>query len=363
MDSPVDLSAHEARHHRAMLEALVTSGDLPTLLTNLRDTFPKLVDADCVALCVSRPGNPTDYEWMVSGGPERLLNEYASLGPDDFVRPAVLRAPGTVLRDSEMLPSGAVKKTAMYRRSQQLSLKLQRVQSVVLTLQPEWHAGLTLYRDRDIAFSDRDRALQQMVTPLIAKAVINCRTLATQAMGTALLDELMMRRDGAYLVVDSHLREKLRNHRAGKLLERWFKPGECDTSGLPRKLVERLRELDKSDTPPPGMDVLHASCPDGMFTATFSRLPSHDGSRLWAIMLYEPMGVVQLPHGFEKGLTDREREVILVALEKLKNKEIAERLGITLETVKSHRSRALDKMHVDDYSDLLHEIIKRLRPV
>lgn len=363
MDSAVDLSAHEARHHVALLQALVTSCDLPTLLGNLRDTLPKLVDADCVALCVSRPGNQTDYEWMVSGGPERLLNEYASLEPDDFVRPAVLRAPGTVLRDSEMLPSGTVKKTAMYRRSQQLSLKLQRVQSVVLTLQADWHAGLTLYRDRDVAFSDRDRALQQMVTPLIAKAVINCRNLATHAIGTALLDELMMRQDGAYLVVDSHLREQMRNRRAEKLLERWFKPGECNTSGLPKKLVERLRELDKTDTPPPGMDVLYGSCPEGMFTATFSRLPARDGSRRWAITLYEPSGALQLPHEFEKDLTTREREVILLVLEKLKNKEIAERLGIGLETVRTHRSAALEKMCVDDYGDLLHEIAKRLRPV
>ncbi|QSQ14831.1 helix-turn-helix transcriptional regulator [Myxococcus landrumensis] len=363
MDSPVDLTSLEARHFGAVMDALLSSCDLPTMLGNLRDALPRLVAADCVALCVSRPGSAADYEWMVSGGPAKLLNEYAALASDDFVRPAVLQAPGTVLRDSEMLPSGTVKETAMFRRSQQLALQLHRVQAVVLTQQRDWHAGLTLYRNRDTAFSDRDRDLQQMMTPLIAKAVINCRHFETQALGTALLDELMLRQDGAYLVVDSHLREKLRTPRAQAILERWFKPNDLDASGLPTKLVERLRFLDRTVSPPPGTDVLQDSPPGGPFTARFSRLPSRDGSRLWALTLYSPLDKLPFPHELEKGLTLREREVLMLVLENLEYKEIAERLGITLLTARTHIKRAFKKLSVDTRDDLLFQIAKRLRPV
>jgi len=57
-------------------------------------------------------------------------------------------------------------------------------------------------------------------------------------------------------------------------------------------------------------------------------------------------------------LTSREREVIsMVAAGKL-NKQIADQLGTAENTVKVHRSRAMDKMHAQSVADLVRMIEK-----
>ena len=49
-----------------------------------------------------------------------------------------------------------------------------------------------------------------------------------------------------------------------------------------------------------------------------------------------------------ESLTNRELSVARLAAEGIKNKEIAERLGITVNTVKYHLSNAYQKMETDD---------------
>jgi FixJ family two-component response regulator len=57
-------------------------------------------------------------------------------------------------------------------------------------------------------------------------------------------------------------------------------------------------------------------------------------------------------------LTSREREVIsMVAAGKL-NKQIADQLGTAENTIKVHRSRAMEKMHAESVADLVRMIEK-----
>lgn len=51
-------------------------------------------------------------------------------------------------------------------------------------------------------------------------------------------------------------------------------------------------------------------------------------------------------------LTPREREVIALVMDGLRNREIAARLGITLQTAKVHRMRAMTKLGADDMLQL-----------
>ena len=52
-------------------------------------------------------------------------------------------------------------------------------------------------------------------------------------------------------------------------------------------------------------------------------------------------------------LTTREREVISMVASGMLNKQIADRLGTAENTVKVHRSRAMDKMHAQSVADLV----------
>jgi|SRR5215213_8035827 len=52
-------------------------------------------------------------------------------------------------------------------------------------------------------------------------------------------------------------------------------------------------------------------------------------------------------------LTDREREVISMVVAGKLNKQIADQLGTAENTIKVHRSRAMDKMHAQSVADLV----------
>ena len=52
-------------------------------------------------------------------------------------------------------------------------------------------------------------------------------------------------------------------------------------------------------------------------------------------------------------LTDREREVLVLVVAGMMNKQIAKRLGVTVATVKVHRGHAMQKMQVDSLAELV----------
>jgi FixJ family two-component response regulator len=61
-------------------------------------------------------------------------------------------------------------------------------------------------------------------------------------------------------------------------------------------------------------------------------------------------------------LTSREREVISMVVAGKLNKQIADQLGTAENTIKVHRSRAMDKMHAQSVADLVRMIEKLKSP-
>jgi RNA polymerase sigma factor (sigma-70 family) len=59
-----------------------------------------------------------------------------------------------------------------------------------------------------------------------------------------------------------------------------------------------------------------------------------------------------------ESLTTREREVIGMVVKGMLNKEIASKIGVTENTVKVHRSRALQKMQAHSLADLVRMVAK-----
>jgi RNA polymerase sigma factor (sigma-70 family) len=70
-------------------------------------------------------------------------------------------------------------------------------------------------------------------------------------------------------------------------------------------------------------------------------------------------GLVALRKRFES-LTPREREVVTMVVSGMPNKQIAAEIGITENTVKTHRSRAIEKMQAQSLADLV-KIVERLK--
>jgi len=61
-------------------------------------------------------------------------------------------------------------------------------------------------------------------------------------------------------------------------------------------------------------------------------------------------------------LTPREQEVITMVVSGMLNKQIADQLGVAENTVKVHRSRAMEKMHAQSFAELVRMIEKLKSP-
>lgn len=70
-------------------------------------------------------------------------------------------------------------------------------------------------------------------------------------------------------------------------------------------------------------------------------------------------GIATLRDRYES-LSPREREVVSMVVSGLLNKQIAAEIGTTENTVKAHRSRAMEKMHAESLADLV-KMVERLQ--
>lgn len=77
-----------------------------------------------------------------------------------------------------------------------------------------------------------------------------------------------------------------------------------------------------------------------------------------AIEIYEQMNRAQTTDKYET-LTTREREVFHLSAEGFTNHEIAERLGISVRTAETHRSKLMHKLGVHSQADLTRYAIRR----
>jgi DNA-binding CsgD family transcriptional regulator len=78
---------------------------------------------------------------------------------------------------------------------------------------------------------------------------------------------------------------------------------------------------------------------------------------LWREFLSQPPEGAELPlQGAADGLTQREREVALLVADGLRSREVAERLGIASQTVKSHLKTIFDKLGVRNRVELARRL-------
>lgn len=83
---------------------------------------------------------------------------------------------------------------------------------------------------------------------------------------------------------------------------------------------------------------------------------SEVGEILFARFLQERKGASESP---ESGrLTDREREIVQLLGEGMSNKEVADKLGISVKTAETHRAAIMKKLKFESFSDLVRYAIR-----
>lgn len=362
MDCTLDLSAREQALLFNMMEALTSSLDLSEVLPNTYEVLAQLLPAEHAALCVSKPGRPMEYDWMVAQMPQAFFARYPEMAAKDFVREAVVRRPNVVLRDSEMVSRRELTRSPFYAYCRELSMPLEHVMAVMLDRGLGWHGGLMLYREEQRpAFSDRERALLQCLTPALTGKIRNCRMLSDVAGHGQLLEALFRHQGTESVVLTPSGTEVMRTTQATALLEKWFTSHERNRQGLPHVLAEQLRRLvgdgglQALDVP----DSWQRTQGDQRLKVTFVPLPEHSGRKLWALMLQEVALGMKMPSTWRTLLTPREVEVVECVLRGWDNKLIGEDLGCAEGTVKTHLKRIFDKLGVDSRAALISRAAQR----
>ncbi|AKJ02968.1 regulatory LuxR family protein [Archangium gephyra] len=358
MKGTLKLNSREQALIFDLMEVLTSSLELPSVLSGSHDVLARLVPADYAALCVSRPGRTSEYDWMVAQMPRAFFEHYHEMAAEDFVRGAVVRKPGVVLRDSEMVPRQYLERSAFYRHCRELRMPLEHVMAVMLDVGRDCHGGFMLYRDRPRPFSDRQQALLQRLTPVLTGTVRNCRMLQEVA-GRAQYLEALFRYQGAEsIVLAPPSTEVMRTDHATTLVEKWFPPLERTSQGLPEVLVEHLKRLvgahgiQKLGVP----DTWECTRQEQRLKVTFVPLPEQSGRKLWALLLQE---VSNMPSTWRELLTKREAEVVERVLQGWDNQLVAEDLGCKKATVKQHMKKIFDKLGVGSRAALISRAARR----
>jgi len=329
-----------------IVESLNDSIDLQEMLPSAHQRLSRLIPADYAALCVSRPGQPGTYEWMVAQLPEAWFSAYPEMEAYDFVRQTVLSRPNIVLRDDEMIPRTQLERNMMYQRGRELGVHLEHVMAVMLDTGGGRHGGFMLYRDVRRPFSETDRRTLQQLVPHLVQAVRNSQLLGEAAGRGHLLERLFEVRGAEVVVWDATGREVLRSEGATGLLERWFPRTEPWRNGLPGVLGDRLAEKLRSG-PGEGEDRWERTGPDVVLRATFVRV-----DRQCAAVLEEVSLRRRPPRSWAEKLTARELEVVSRVLEGWDNQLIADDLRCALTTVKKHLQHIFDKLGVSSRAAL-----------
>jgi DNA-binding CsgD family transcriptional regulator len=348
MNGTPNLNSREQALIFDLMEVLTSSLDLPSVLSCSHDVLARLLPADYAALCVSRPGRPSEYDWMVAQMPRAFFERYQEMEAEDFVRGAVVRQPNVVLRDSEMVPRRDLERSSFYRHCRELGMPLEHVMAVMLDMKLDWHGGFMLYRDRRLPFSDRERALLQRLTPVLAGKVRNCRMLHEVAGRGQCLEALFRHQGSESIVLAPPSTEVMRTAHATALLEKWFAPLERTSRGLPEVLLEQLKRLVGADgTQALGVpDAWERIRLEQRLKVTFVPLPEHSGRKLWALVLQEESHGMNMPSAWRKILTPRQTQVVERVLLGWDNRLIAEDLGCAEGTVKQHMKSIFDKLGV-----------------
>lgn len=352
MEHQLNFDSPEQRLTFELMDALISSLDLSKVLARAYEVLSQLLAADYAAICISKPGRLPEYDWMVAAIPPQDFQRY-ECEPAEVMRD-VVQQPHAVVDSAVPGMDPAQEPPRPAQRHRELGMPLEHVMAVLLDVGRDWHGGFMLYRDPRQPFSERERALMQRITPLLAKTVHNCRQMGeTRAHGST-LERLFQLQGVESIVMASAEEERMRTPGATALLKSWFPRQMLEDRGLPAELLERLRLLTSGRKHAQAESHFMTFHQEGMsLRVNFVPLPERGSGRLWGLLLQEVAAVV-VPPAWRELLTPREVQVVEGVLRGWDNKLIAEHLSCSIGTVKKHLQRVFDKLGVDSRGALMN---------
>jgi DNA-binding CsgD family transcriptional regulator len=375
------LKTREQRILRDFRDALIGAVSLKGMMSDAFSSLSQLVPADRGALCVTKPGTTHDYFWELANVPPAWFIGYAEMEKHDLVRYAVLRRPNKVLCESDIASPRTFQENLWVQRSQELGMSLTHVMSVMLAKEPDWHGGITLYREERSAFSERQQSLlEHEVVPSLLQAISRCRRLEADVKPSRLLEWLFHHFRGmGVVVVVPPAQEVMRTEGTDALLKKWFLPHERRRGSLPSPLLEQFAtvlRLSEGGTPP--RDVWWDVGEHENLKVSFLQLPPEEEQpSRWAWILEEVPHPVLLPWNWREKLTEQEQQIFdcwrrarprLALKERLTPREfetaqlsitgleittIAEELGCEPATVRVHLHNVYNKLGAENLAMLL----------
>jgi DNA-binding CsgD family transcriptional regulator len=340
--SGVELTTGEYELMLQLGEAFHCSLDLHVAIERAVPLLQRLVNVDHLALAVSRPGNPYDYEWFHTSLPESFLGNYAAFADQDFVRQAVAACPNRVLRDHEMISRRDLTRHTVYSYAHDAGANLEHVMAVMLSHGRDWSSGLSLYRSRLVPFSDHEAAILQMVVPQIKSAVCNARQHAALQRDVWL--EPAMRGVGLAAVwLERSGREVARVGQVSTLIEQYFPA--CRGSAVPEVLIAHLRRFLTSSVPNKTPAEWIEEGPVSSLHVAFVPMPDQH----WALV-FRTCGI---PPELAAKLSPRLLEIAGCLLRGMSNERIALRDNRSLATIKQQASEVCARLGVKGRKGLI----------
>jgi DNA-binding CsgD family transcriptional regulator len=219
---------------------------------------------------------------------------------------------------------------------------------------PDFNAGVSLRRDSNIPWTLRDIRIMELLGPHLFQA-LKIIALSQELSHIKLLAETLADTPTAIALIRNDMRVVFHNKSFSNLFS--IRHEQKVPRNLEKLIIQNTVFNPKSDFV--GMAVVKLPFfrhPKGVFRTKLFLLkgPGFQPGSHWLMKLIPPGDVYSKMNLImqEKGLTGREMEVCVLAVEGMANQEIAERLFISSSTIKKHLNKVYKKFAVHSRTQL-----------